>query len=240
MRGKGTRTIHKAAIETNALKILNNNRAISAMTLIEVLMILGVLMVLAGIFLPMPRHRPARAPRIQCVNNLKQIGLATRVWEGDNNDKFPTAVSITNGGAMEYLTGPNAWRNFQVMSNELSTCKVLLCPVEADRARFFATNFTFMNNSNISFFVGMDADETNAASFLSGDHNLTNGTPVKNGWLKLMAGQPIGWSKEMHNTVGNICVADGSVQQVNSLALQSAIATTGLATNVLNMPVLGP
>lgn len=225
------------------MKTLHDKKTIDGMTLIEVLMVLAVLMILAAIFLPamlQPHGGYQRALRIQCVNNLKQIGLATRVWEGDNNDKYPTAVSITNGGVMELMTGPNAWKFFQVMSNELSTPKVLTCPAETDRDRLSATNFTFFNNSNLSFFVGVDAAETNFQSLLSGDHNLTNGTAVKSGLLTLIAGQPIGWTKEMHINCGNVTFADGSVQQLSNVGLQSAVASSGLATNVLNMPVLGP
>jgi len=218
-----------------------SGRINGAMTLIEVLMVLAVLMILAAVFLPaLLQPRPHYAYRIQCVNNLKQVGLATRVWEGDNNDKYPTAVSVTNGGAMELMTGPNAWKNFQVMSNELSTPKVLLCPRETDRDRFLATNFLHLNNSNLSFFVGIDAAETNVNALLSGDHNITNGIAIKNGLLGLTTNRPAGWTAEMHNTVGNLCLADGSVQQVSIAGLQNAVATTGMITNVLNMPVLGP
>jgi len=224
------------------MKTFHDKKANGGMTLIEVLMVLAALMILAALMLPgflWPR-RVGRSPRIQCVNNLKQIGLATRVWEGDNNDKYPTTVSVTNGGAMELMTDPNAWKNFQVMSNELSTPKVLMCPMESDAQRFTATNLDFLNNSNLSFFVGVDAVETIGSSILTGDHNLTNGAAPKNGLLKFIAGQPIGWTREMHNEAGNICLADGSVQQLTSLGLQNAVASSGLATNVLNMPVLVP
>jgi len=55
---------------------------------------------------------------------------------------------------------------------------------------------------------------------LSGDHNITNGTPVRNGLLELTTGNPAGWTAEMHNKVGNIGLADGSVQPV-SIAVRS-------------------
>jgi type II secretory pathway pseudopilin PulG len=88
-----------------------------ALTLVEVLVVLAVLWILAAIILPPLVSRPARAPRIQCVNNLKQIGLAMRVWDGDHGDKFPMSFSETNGGTMEFTTGPNVFRHFQVISN---------------------------------------------------------------------------------------------------------------------------
>ena len=210
--------------------------------MIEVLMVLAALMILAALMLPgflWPR-RTGRSPRIQCVNNLKQIGLAFRVWEEDNNDRYPMFVPQTNGGSMEFTTGANAWRHFQVMSNELSTPLVVFCPEESDPQRFHATNFTWFSNTNISFFVGVEARESTSQMLLSGDHNLTNGAAVKNGLLALTAGQPIGWTTEMHHKAGNIALSDGSVQQISSVGLQNAVASSGAMTNLLQMPVLGP
>ena len=214
----------------------SKNRAI---TLLELLVVLAVLAVLAVIFLPaLLKPQPDRALDIQCANNLKQVGLACRVWEGDHNDKYPPFVSATNGGSMEYITGTNLWRHFQVMSNEISTPKVLICPDDDDRN--FATNFTWFNDSNISFFLGIDATDTNPQMILSGDRNITNGTPVKNGILTLSTNNPSRWTKEMHNKVGNVCLADGSLQQVSIAGLQTTVANTGFTTNRLQMPVLTP
>jgi prepilin-type N-terminal cleavage/methylation domain-containing protein len=211
-----------------------------AMTLLEILVVCAVLAILAVILLPtimpVPHHYGYAGP--QCVNNLKQTALACRVWEGDNNDKFPPFVSVTNGGSMEYVNTPNVWRHFQVMSNELSTPKVLVCP--QDTARFVATNFTFMNNSNISFFFGVDASDSNPNMILSGDRNITNGTPVKNAMLNLTTNRPAGWTSEIHNKVGNLALADGSIQQVSISGLRMTVTNTGFATNRLQMPVLRP
>ena len=70
-----------------------------------------------------------KAERIACVNNLKQIGLAARLWAGDNNDIFPT--------------------DFLSMSNELSTAIILICP--SDKARTAAENWSKLGPENISY-----------------------------------------------------------------------------------------
>ncbi len=69
-----------------------------ALTLLELLVILFVLFLLGAMLFPRFNNGPSRAPRIACVNNLKQIGLAYRIWAGDNNDKYPMQTSITKNG----------------------------------------------------------------------------------------------------------------------------------------------
>jgi prepilin-type processing-associated H-X9-DG protein len=210
------------------------------MTLIEVF---AVTVVIGFLFLMIlvSTQRPHRSAHpYQCVNDLKQVGLAFRIWSGDNNDSYPAGISRTNGGAMEFATGPNVFHQFQVMSNELSTPKVLLCPQETDRNRFYATNFQMLNNSNISCFVGVDANETNPPMILSGDRNITNGFPLKNALLDLTTNRPAGWTRELHNKFGNICFADGSVQQYHNTNLPIVLVKLGVATNRLQMPILGP
>jgi prepilin-type processing-associated H-X9-DG protein len=221
----------------------------SALTLIEILVIVAVLIMLIALFIPRLKKAQLRADRIQCNNNLKQIGLAFRVWEGDNHDRYPMAVSETNGGTMECVVGLNAFRHFQVMSNELSTPWVLTCPSDRDTNHLLATTFDtlehsdrvrFLNNSNLSFFVGVEANETNPQMILSGDGNITNATPVRNGLLSLTTNDPAGFTSELHNGVGNVTLADGSVQGVSMSGLRQAAANTSLATNLLQMPVTIP
>src|SRR5262249_49379610 len=145
-----------------------------------------------------------------CTNNLKQIGLAFKTWALDNNDQLPSHVSMTNGGTMEIAGGGIAFIHFQVMSNELSTPRILLCPEDSARtnAPSFATN---LNNLNISYFVGLDAVETNPASFLCGDRNITNGLPLRGRVLEATTNRHVGWTHKIHVNQGNVCLADGSV-----------------------------
>src|SRR4029077_19389448 len=92
--------------------------------------------------------------RTDCGNNLKQIAIALRVWEGDHDNKFPWNVSTSAGGTKERVGldqdgfDTNAWVHFQALSNELGTPKILVCPnaskqPAADFARLDAANLTY-------------------------------------------------------------------------------------------------
>ena len=211
------------------------------LTLVELFVVLAVASFLSLVFIFLPSSNiKTRAPRIQCVNNLKQIGMAARVWEADHGGKYPFNVSETNGGSMKFTDGPNAWRHFQVMSNELGTPKVLICSAESDRKRKWTTNFATLSNSNLSYFINLNASETDPQAILSGDRNITNGTPIKNGIFELTTNSPAGWTAELHNHVGNLALSDGSVQQVSETGLRAFIENTSVFTNRLQMPVLGP
>ena len=104
-----------------------------ALTLTEVLVIIVVVIFLVGFLFPALEAAKRKAQRIACVSNLKQIGMAFRLWEGDNGDKYPMQVSVTNGGAMEVIGAGNADVLWQTMSNEFRSPKILLCPADTGR-----------------------------------------------------------------------------------------------------------
>jgi len=71
---------------------------------------------------------------------------------------------------------------------------------------------------------------------ISGDRNIVGGTKLANGILEITTNQLVGWSSEMHNGVGNIGVADGSVQTVTVTGFAELLQQTGVATNRLAIP----
>jgi prepilin-type N-terminal cleavage/methylation domain-containing protein len=199
-----------------------------AFTLTELVAVLVALLVLALLLLPALARAKKKGSRLGCLNNLKQVGTAFRLWGGDNGERYPMGVSLTNGGTMELIPSGMVFPHFQVMSNELNAPKILVCPTDA--ARTIATNWTTdLADSRISYFVGVVTNEANPLLILSGDRNLTtNGLTGLRGLVGLPPNAPVGWlTTNLHRTHGNVGLADGSAQQVNAAVLRQMLSGIG-------------
>jgi len=112
-----------------------------------------------------------------------------------------------------------SFRHFQVLSNELSTPAILVCPTDT---RLPATEFGALLNSNVSYFVGVKAEFSKPVSILAGDRNLTANAVSNPSILHGDTDNQLRWTWEMHRYKGNILFADGHVEEWNNAALASA------------------
>jgi hypothetical protein len=202
-----------------------------AFTRVELIVVVGLIALMAAFDLAGIPRMKQKARRIQCTDNLKQLGLACRTWAIDNATESSPQVTTNRQGAHGPLSSMEAFCNFQAISNLVGSPKVLVCPADA---RVPATDFgPGFSNTNLSYFVGLDADETSPQMFLYGDRNLTNGLPIQEGVLLLVPNRPLGWTQGLHYPQGNIALGDGSVQGWASARLSELVV--GI-TNRLAMP----
>jgi competence protein ComGC len=219
-------------------------RDMSAFTRIElVVVIVVVAVVLASMILPRFQHTKQRS-RISCGNVLKVIGVGYRVWAADHGGRNPAEQTAAKGGWGDFLTnadqGAICWTNFAIVSNELGQSpRQVVCPADE---REPATNFTtdFKDNTHLSYFVGVSANDNYPQSIQGGDRNLGNGGEAYRYYgFSLESGKgndvaiqtnslfkPVSWSLKMHSAgnaagSGNILLGDGSLQQANSASFRT-------------------
>jgi prepilin-type processing-associated H-X9-DG protein len=204
-----------------------------AFTVLELLLVILTLMVVASVLLPALSHRHTSC-RINCSNNLKQIELSFKTWSLDNGDLLPMQVSATNGGAMELTTEGLAFPSFQVMSNELSTPRILVCP--QDEKRDSATNFASLTDKQLSYFLCQDPAEAGNPGLTIGDCNLSNPPVPGTRIVAFTTNLTLAWTKEMHSRQGNLAFTDGSVAQFKNGRFTLTREDPKVRTNRLLVP----
>lgn len=191
-----------------------------------------------------------KSQRVSCVNNLKEIGTAYRLWAGDNGDLVPPQQSVSKGGWKDFLSNANqgaiCWSNYAIMADDLGQSpKLVVCPSdERTDVASFTNNF---DNTHVSYFIGVSANDLYPQSIAGGDRNLGPGTKPDHDYgyspksgkgndVAIPISGPVSWSLKMHSAgntagAGNILLGDGSAQQVSSASfnqnwLRNAAPTT--------------
>ena len=77
-----------------------------AFSLIELLVVIAIIGILAALLLPLLNRSKAKARNLACVSQLRQLGVATRLYAEDNDSRLPTAERLPSLPLSLYQTLP--------------------------------------------------------------------------------------------------------------------------------------
>lgn len=202
---------------------------------------MAIIGILASMLLLAVAKAPGRVRRLVCTSNLRQQGIAFHTFAHDHRDRFPQSVSMSEGGALEqnsrspmigrtFVVNPHAYR---VLSNELGSVRILVCP---SSRQVRAVDFPRLGFSNLSYFIAVDASPAVPQSVLGGDNNLIPSTnrPVA-GMVTGLTPLELQWTPDRHTHGGNVLTSDGAVQFQRGISVQPA-----LRTGISPAPVVRP
>jgi hypothetical protein len=207
-----------------------------AFTRTELLACLAACALLLAIITPALANSRSRSDRVACLSNLRQIGNAVRQFGLEHNDIMSWRQQAGPDGNFNEPGKHQLWFQYWWLRDAIGTPKILMDPAETRSSARIASSWGLevtsglqsLKNNAVSYVLGVDSSTDLPRSMLVGDRNiLVGGYGGCSSSLSTAAqvSSTTSWYDDVHGTFGNIALADGSVDSVDSDGLLRALGS---------------
>ena len=190
---------------------------------------------LLAIITPTLATSGSRADRVACFNNLRQIGNALRHYALEHND-LPPWLPWSPAGNFNQPGKHELWFQYWWIRDYIESPKFLMDPGETRSGARVATNWDLnpngglqlIKNNAVAYPLGLDSATFIPQTIMVADRHMEHagfgGCSSGISTAARISTRTARWSGEVHGVFGNVALADGSVESVDSDGLRRILS----------------
>lgn len=214
------------------MRMLKNNNSIAKLRIIDIPFVWIAAIIVTLLLIGVMTNIKRKTSYVSCKTRLSIIGNEFMCYSYNHNGKYPMQISTNEGGTKEIIwNSSNVHASFIVPEYLKYNPKYLVCPKDSRKA---SAEWKTTSNTNISYYIVLDAMPVGKYTMLAGDRNIKyKDKYIRNTIFTNNKKSNITWEDTvgLHGNTGNILFTDMHVGPLNEVHIVQFVTNEALVNN---------